>query len=250
MADLVALFSSIFRDYATSGVPSSGLWEPKKSEIRALGAAIAAEINASGGNGTITHILSIGDKTIGDGTSKPLSTIFASLLAAQVFFPSAVALSDELDWAALQSLIDSAPTGARIGIRPAATYVINRPLVIGGSLNIAGAGPVPLRRPVSVTFADFDMPGVAPYLAGTVIEQTAAATDAIQITGSATTVNLYDFGILFAPAIRHVNTGHGINATPTLTYLSGHDHGIYNSTWRNIMCFGHDGNHYAYNFVN
>lgn len=202
------------------------------------------------GIGTITHIVSIAGKTIGDGTSKPLSTIFASLLAAQVIFPSAVALSDELDWAALQSLIDHAPTGARIGLAPAATYVINRPLAISGSVNLAGAGAVPLRRSVTVTFADFDMPGVAPYLSGTVIEQTAAATDAIQITGTATIVNLYDFGILFAPAIRHVNTGHGINATPTITYSGGHDHGLYNSTWRNIMCFGHDGNHYAYNFVN
>ncbi len=47
---------------------------------------------------------------IGDGASHPLSDYFGSLGAAQAVFPHATALSDELDWAAIQAAINAAKT--------------------------------------------------------------------------------------------------------------------------------------------
>jgi len=44
--------------------------------------------------------------TVGDGSSHPLSTFYASLGAAQADYPHATALTDELAWAALQSAVN------------------------------------------------------------------------------------------------------------------------------------------------
>ena len=285
----------------------------------------------------IYHSATFCESAVGDGTSKPLSSFFdvrsgysGSLAAAQAIFPSAVALTDELDWAILQSMIDAAPVGGCVNLAPGAQYYINRPLVIPKHLTLRGFGAYPQTRSVNTTFADFDSPGVAPYLNGTVVIQSAPATDGIQVTGTGVTANLYDFGIRFADPIRHVNTGHGINATPASTYGSGaatmtmiaasgdgatatvwfagaqidpipvgtsvsisgavptgyngtwivtaskrgqiqfactatgalttagtftynmigHDHGVMYSKWKDIIVFGHDGNHYGFNIVN
>ncbi len=43
-----------------------------------------------------------------DGTSTPLSAIFSDLAAAQVVYPFATALTDEVDWCAWQKCIDTA----------------------------------------------------------------------------------------------------------------------------------------------
>jgi hypothetical protein len=45
---------------------------------------------------------------IGDGSSHPLSGYFASLGAAQAVYPHATALSNEMDWAAIQAAINAA----------------------------------------------------------------------------------------------------------------------------------------------
>ncbi|CAM4318022.1 hypothetical protein BOTU111921_22965 [Bordetella tumbae] len=47
---------------------------------------------------------------IGDGVSRPLSTIFATLALAQQVYPHATALSDELDWAAFQAALNLGKT--------------------------------------------------------------------------------------------------------------------------------------------
>lgn len=44
---------------------------------------------------------------IADGTTHPLSEFFGSLGAAQVYYPHAVALSDEIDWAAIQATVNA-----------------------------------------------------------------------------------------------------------------------------------------------
>ena len=169
----------------------------------------------------INHGQSYGGVAIANGATKPLSQFFPTLGSAQAVFPAALALTDELDWALLQSEIAAAPVGACVNLIPGGQYYINRALAVPGPVTLRGFGAYPVTRSVNTTFADFDSPGLAPYLAGSVIIQSAPATDAVRITGTAITANLFDFGVRFADAIRHVNTGHGVNATPASTYGSG-----------------------------
>lgn len=59
---------------------------------------------------------------IADGQSHPLSAFYGSLAAAQVVYPHATALSNEIDWAAAQA---AANTGALV-VRYSGHYITNR----------------------------------------------------------------------------------------------------------------------------
>lgn len=52
---LVQTARQIWRDYVTDGVPSSGIWKPKKSEIRIWGDWIESIITAFTGNGGLIY---------------------------------------------------------------------------------------------------------------------------------------------------------------------------------------------------
>nr|4RU4_A Chain A, tail spike protein gp49 [Pseudomonas phage LKA1]4RU4_B Chain B, tail spike protein gp49 [Pseudomonas phage LKA1]4RU4_C Chain C, tail spike protein gp49 [Pseudomonas phage LKA1]4RU4_D Chain D, tail spike protein gp49 [Pseudomonas phage LKA1]4RU4_E Chain E, tail spike protein gp49 [Pseudomonas phage LKA1]4RU4_F Chain F, tail spike protein gp49 [Pseudomonas phage LKA1] len=82
---------------------------------------------------------------VGDGASHPLSERYATLAEAQTVYPHAVALSDEIDWAALQAAVDS---GAPVHI-PSGDYQINRGISSTGSLQIAGDGATSIIRPTA-----------------------------------------------------------------------------------------------------
>lgn len=77
---------------------------------------------------------------IGNGSSHPLSRYFATLAAAQAVYPAAGALTDELDWAAIQKLLDLCKLSFRTTYIPAGTYVINKPIVMPGWCNLYGEG--------------------------------------------------------------------------------------------------------------
>lgn len=64
---------------------------------------------------------------VGNGTSRPLSTDFGTLGDAQVFYPAATALTDETDWAALQSLVDESISDGAI----TTTRQLLRPIRVG-----------------------------------------------------------------------------------------------------------------------
>lgn len=104
---------------------------------------------------------------VGNGGWKPLSGYYASLGAAQVDFPFAEALAQELDWAVLQSALNAirssgAPSVLEI---PRGTYVITTSvdatdsagLIVQGSgrtqatllvaLSVAGGGAAGINRP-------------------------------------------------------------------------------------------------------
>src|SRR5688572_26045102 len=68
---------------------------------------------------------------IGDGASHPLSTRYGSLAAAQVDYPHAQALTDELDWAATQAAVNAAASayGGTV-YSPAGDYILNRAVVL------------------------------------------------------------------------------------------------------------------------
>jgi len=74
---------------------------------------------------------------MGDGSSHPLSDHYGSLAAAQLFYPHATSLSDEVDWAALQAAANAATAagGGRIHVPHASSgYDIgSKTVTIGGS---------------------------------------------------------------------------------------------------------------------
>lgn len=78
---------------------------------------------------------------IGDGVSRPLSGLYATLAEAQAVYPCALSLDDELDWAAMQTALD---TGKYVQIsKPPVYYVCNRGLFIrtvGQDIRGDGAG--------------------------------------------------------------------------------------------------------------
>jgi hypothetical protein len=60
---------------------------------------------------------------VGDGVARPLSSVFATLAAAQVTFPRALALTESLDWHAHQFAIDAATAaGGGIVYSPQGNY--------------------------------------------------------------------------------------------------------------------------------
>lgn len=62
---------------------------------------------------------------IGDGESHPLSEAFATLIQAQVVYPDAVALTDEIDWCAIQKAANAVTIGKAIRF-PAGRYMLTR----------------------------------------------------------------------------------------------------------------------------
>lgn len=149
------------------------------------------------------------------------------------------------DTANLQAAINATPSGGRLYI-PKGTYQINAALIVAASITIEGdaAGPTY----TTVTSGGNPTYPSSPGVGGTVIEQTAAGTDIIDITGSAVSVHLKGLGLLFANGL--ASTGHGINASPTQTYGGGHDMGVTDFVWERLYVFGHDGNHWAYRLLN
>ncbi|HEY4722828.1 MAG TPA: hypothetical protein VII92_13325, partial [Anaerolineae bacterium] len=67
---------------------------------------------------------------IGDGASHPLSERYITLSEAREFYPFAQALTDEIDWCAIQKAINTITTGA-IVLKPGAVYRTNHILWIG-----------------------------------------------------------------------------------------------------------------------
>jgi hypothetical protein len=86
--------------------------------IFCFGCAVRLSAAASSG-AAVPDVFELG--AIGDGKSHPLATKFASLAAAKVDYPDATALSQELDWAAIQKALN---LSKRVLI-PSGTFVLN-----------------------------------------------------------------------------------------------------------------------------
>lgn len=67
---------------------------------------------------------------IGDGNSHPLSGLYANLAAAQVDYPHATALTNELDWAATQKALNLAGVNGGRVVSPVGWYRFDQELVI------------------------------------------------------------------------------------------------------------------------
>lgn len=80
---------------------------------------------------------------VGDYTSRPLSTIFATLGAAQAVYPSATSLTNELDGVAIQKAITAAQAARTAGVTtgaavwlPYGTYLSNMPITVVANYGI------------------------------------------------------------------------------------------------------------------
>lgn len=149
---------------------------------------------------------------------------------------------------ALQAKINAVPVGGRLFI-PKGNYKISAPLTVPNSITIEGDSVASITGAISSGNSN-DFPS-SPYLAGSVIVQTAAATNGIQVTAAGIALTLRNLGVLFSGAsVQNTNTGDGISARPTQVYGSGHDHGLAFFLIDNVQVYGHDGNHYALNLLN
>lgn len=76
---------------------------------------------------------------IGDGSSHPLSERFSSLAEAQAVYPHATALTEQIDWAAIQSAINTAVATAKPAsiYLPDGKYLVNKRITVNPSLDCA-----------------------------------------------------------------------------------------------------------------
>lgn len=172
---------------------------------------------------------------------KPISSLDARYGRPAVVAPAATGVA-ATDTPALQAAITATPTGGRLFLSSSSTaYALNAALSITKSITIEGDGIAPTFT--SVTSSGNPTTPSSPFLAGTVIKQTAEATDILSITTTSISVSLHRVGLLFASGL--ASTGHGINASPSLVVGSGHDMGLTDFEWDSVYVHGHDGNHYG-----
>lgn len=152
------------------------------------------------------------------------------------------------DTVAIQAAANAVPEGGTL-VQPAPS-MITAEIVANKSMTVRGTGVAEVTADiVSSTFGSG--PSLAPYLRGSLFIQATSGANGIRIPGTGVNVHCRDFGVVFAPAIMFANTGHGIYAVPTATYgPGGHQNGLFNPRWDNLVVFGHDGNHYAYYLLN
>lgn len=114
------------------------------AKINAYTAAVAEPVYNTDNNSlsvggiavnNVTSVMQYG--AIANGSSHPLSTRFATLALAQVVYPHATALSDEIDWCAVQAALNN----NQVVYVPKGVYVLNRQLSKSNRhINIFGDG--------------------------------------------------------------------------------------------------------------
>ena len=146
---------------------------------------------------------------------------------------------------ALQAAINLAVTNKQALYIPSASscYKYTAPLTISGNLTIVGDY-------VSGNWAganQINVPSGTPPIIGSVLCPNANGSDAIDISGTALQVNISNIGILFQTTFGQssTTTGDAIHYIPTST-----NQGLTGGVWNNVMVYGHDGNHYAFNLQN
>jgi hypothetical protein len=143
--------------------------------------------------------------------------------------------TDSANWT---TALAAVTTGQRIFFK--GHYKLNFAPQISVPCKLQGDGVAATYGPVS----GGSNPSEPTGLTGTILEMTVAATDAIDIVGSGIKVDLEDFGILFTAGL--ATTGHGVNATSTALDGGLPDLGVMSYVWKNVLVYGHDGNHYAF----
>ncbi|MCA1570071.1 MAG: hypothetical protein LC798_07065 [Chloroflexi bacterium] len=149
------------------------------------------------------------------------------------------------DTTAIQAAFNAVGQGGTV-FHPSRESIITAPIVTEGSVSILGGGIA--ENTTGIVASSFGSgPSIAPYLRGAVWTQVTAGANIVEIPDTGANVHIRDIGLKFGPAIMFANTGHGVYASPVATYApGGHENGLFNPRWDNVVVFGHDGNHYAY----
>jgi hypothetical protein len=117
------------------------------------------------------------------------------------------------------------------------TWAINAALAINGAITIRGQGASEVWG--SGVFAQY--PTQSPFVQGGGFVQTLAGANVLSIAlaaANAISINLRDVLLKFHSTIAFQNTGHGVA-------FSGAAPPVF-CDWWNVIVFGHDGNHYAF----
>lgn len=153
-------------------------------------------------------------------------------IGATEVFAAAATGTAATDTAVLAAAISATPAGGTLWID--GHYKINAALAVTQSITIAGRQ--------KVTYSGLSAlpsgPNTLSQVAGSIIEQTVAATDAITCTIAGQTFHARDFVLGFTNGL--ASTGHGFNCAPTSNIV-----GVYGGSINDCYVFGHDGNHYA-----
>lgn len=149
------------------------------------------------------------------------------------------------DTAAIQAALNAAAGGGKVllGNR---VYRITDALSVPKNVTLEGIGIHPTRQSLNVSLTFDTITG----LYGSIIRQDTAGKNVLNVTDAAGASHIKKLGLTFGTAIRHRNTGHGIFGVPSTMYQSGHDHGVCEGLWEDIVVFGHDGNHYGVYTIN
>jgi hypothetical protein len=152
------------------------------------------------------------------------------------------------DTAAIQAAVDAAPTGGTVVV-PHGRYRLSRAIRLDDHIRLIGAGAMPTWGSIGRDFNTINLPTEAPWLAGSVLVQTAPDEDVLQLGGAGRTQHLEGLGLLFEGDHAFRSTGHGVAATPD-RHEGGFDNGLSGSIWSDVVVLGHDGDHYAFDIVN
>jgi hypothetical protein len=125
--------SSTERRYFKSGVSVDVTVAGRTRKVEPLSASVESRVTAL----EALEVDAMDYGAVADGASHPLSGVYATLADAQAVYPHATALSDELDWAAIQAAVNALPSAAAVSnghfggtVRcPKGTYVLNRAVV-------------------------------------------------------------------------------------------------------------------------
>lgn len=181
-----------------------------------------------------------------DFSAKEVGVGLAKMLGGSVAAAVADGVTDDTE--ALQAAFDACPEGGTV-VLPVGQMVVSQALVIDHQISVVGSG-VGVVGGSALQMDNGSGPTISPFLVGSVIVQTGAGENGIEIVADAACVNLADFGVRFHEDILGTDTGHGIYAASPTVVGDGHELGLYGSFWRNVRVFGHDGDHYGFYLVN
>lgn len=120
--------------------------ELSDADTAGKGANLISYTKLAGETGVVAPQYDVGDVRryggVGNNASRPLSTVYGSLADAQSVYPHATALTDEIDWCAIQAAINNASAlGTRQVWMPRNDrWIINRPLLGKSGVVVDGNG--------------------------------------------------------------------------------------------------------------
>lgn len=155
-------------------------------------------------------------------------------------FPYGASATASDNATALQSAINAAVAANVPLYIPAPSsgcYKYTAPLTISGNLSIIGDW-------VAGNWNNnINVPTGTPPIVGSVLCPSSNGSNAINVVVAGLTINVSNIGILFQTPFS--GTGDGFHYIAT-----GVGQGLSGAYWNNVVVYGHDGNHYAYNWQN